>query len=85
MDMNYVYIRHNAVPIPLLLLFSELVTKSTRYVALVEQDLPTLPEHLSSFDIFYDRTRKKGDLFNTGDCLIEMIAWVGLTVYYLTE
>ena len=46
--MNYVYIRHNAVPIPLLLLFNELVTKSTRYVPLVEQDLPTLPEHLSS-------------------------------------
>jgi hypothetical protein len=27
----------------------------------------------------YDRTRK-GWLFNTGDCLIEVTAWAGLTV-----
>ena len=25
--------------------------------------------------------QQKGDLFNTGDCLIEVTAWAGLTVY----
>ena len=30
--------------------------------------------------MFYDKTRK-GLPFNTGDCLIEMTGWTGLTVY----
>ena len=30
--------------------------------------------------MFYDRTRKKWP-FNTGDCLIEVTTWTGLTVY----
>jgi len=30
--------------------------------------------------IFYDRTRKKWH-FNAGDCLIEVTAWAGLTVF----
>ena len=29
---------------------------------------------------FYDRTRKRWP-FNTVDCLIEVTAWAGLTVY----
>jgi hypothetical protein len=33
----------------------------------------------NSCEIFYDMTRKKGPL-NTGDCLIEVTAWVGLTL-----
>jgi hypothetical protein len=32
--------------------------------------------------MFYDR-RRKGWPFNTGDCLIEMIAWTGLTVHII--
>jgi len=31
---------------------------------------------------FYDRTRKEWP-FNTGDCLIEVTSWVGLTVYQI--
>jgi hypothetical protein len=34
----------------------------------------------SFYEIFYDRTRKWLP-FNTGDCLIEVTAWAGLTVY----
>ena len=33
-----------------------------------------------SYDLFNDRTRKRRP-FNTGDCLIEMTAWAGWTVY----
>ena len=33
-----------------------------------------------SYEIFYERTRKRGP-FNTGDYLIEVTAWAGLTVY----
>ena len=32
-----------------------------------------------SYDIFYDSIRKRWP-FNTGDCLIEVTAWAGLTV-----
>jgi hypothetical protein len=31
------------------------------------------------YEIFYDRTRK-GEPLNTGDCLIEVTTYVGLTV-----
>jgi hypothetical protein len=33
---------------------------------------------------FFMTGQEKGDLtaFNTGDCSIEVIAWVGLTVYH---
>jgi hypothetical protein len=34
----------------------------------------------NSNETFYDWARK-GWPFNTGDCLIEMTAWAGLTVY----
>jgi hypothetical protein len=33
-----------------------------------------------SYDLFNERTRKRRP-FNTGDCLIEMTAWAGWTVY----
>ena len=35
-------------------------------------------KRFNSYEIFYDRTRKMGP-FNTGDCLIEVTAWAGLT------
>jgi len=37
-------------------------------------------KRFNSYEIFYDRTRK-GWIFDTGDCLIEVTAWTGLTVY----
>jgi hypothetical protein len=42
----------------------------------------TSKKRLNSFEIFYDRTRKRWPV-NTGDCLIEVTAWAGLTVIYL--
>ena len=36
----------------------------------------------NSYEIFNDRTRRRWS-FKTGDCLIEVIAWGGLTVYYM--
>ena len=41
----------------------------------------TSKKRLNSYEIFYDRTRKMWP-FNTGDCLIEVTTWAGLTVYY---
>ena len=38
-----------------------------------------LKEVQNSYATFYDRTRKRWP-FNTGDCLIEVTAWAGLTV-----
>ena len=38
-------------------------------------------KRFNSYEIFYDRTRKRWP-FNTGDCLIEVTAWAGLTVYH---
>ena len=35
---------------------------------------------LNLYEFLYDWTRKKWP-FNTGDCLIEVTAWAGLTVY----
>ena len=35
---------------------------------------------MNSYEIFYHRTRK-GWPFNTGDCLIEVTTWAGLTVH----
>ena len=37
----------------------------------------------NSYEIFYDRTRKMWP-FNTGDCLIEVTTWAGLTVTVFT-
>jgi hypothetical protein len=39
---------------------------------------------LNSYELFYDRTRKWWP-FNTGDCLIELTAWAGLTNVYIGE
>jgi hypothetical protein len=36
----------------------------------------------NSYEIFYDSTRKRWP-FNTGDCLIEVPTWAGLTVVYI--
>ena len=44
----------------------------------------TTLKRFNSYDIFYDRTRKKCP-FNTGDCLIEVTTWAGLTVYRVLE
>ena len=38
-----------------------------------------LLKRLNSYEIFYDRTRKRLP-FNTGDYLIEVTTWEGLTV-----
>jgi hypothetical protein len=38
----------------------------------------------NSYEIFYERTRKRGRLY-TGDCLIEVTAWVGFTVYLINH
>jgi hypothetical protein len=39
----------------------------------------TSQKRLNSYELFYDRKRKGWPL-NTGDCLIELTAWTGLTV-----
>jgi hypothetical protein len=36
-------------------------------------------KRLNSYEIYYDKTRKKWPL-NTGDCLIEVTSWAGLIV-----
>jgi hypothetical protein len=41
-------------------------------------------KRFNAYDIFYHRTRKRWP-FNTGDCLIEVTAWAGLTVFGLWE
>ena len=38
-----------------------------------------IKKKLNSYEIVYDRTKKKRS-FKTGDCLIKVTAWVGLTV-----
>jgi hypothetical protein len=38
-------------------------------------------KRFNSYEIFYEKTRKRWP-FNTGDCLIEVTSWAGLTVYY---
>jgi len=40
----------------------------------------TSHKRFNSYEIFYDRTRKRWPL-NTGDCLIEVTTWLGLTVH----
>ena len=36
-------------------------------------------KRLNSYEIYYDKTRKKWPL-NTGDCLIQVTSWAGLIV-----
>ena len=44
--------------------------------------IPSIREYsqTNSYEIFYDSTRKRWSL-NTGDYVIEVTAWAGLTVY----
>ena len=45
---------------------------------LCDKEKVAFQKRFNSYEIFYDGTRK-GCPFNTGDCLIEVTSWAGLT------
>ena len=50
-----------------------------------DQEIVTSSKKINSYKIFYDRTRKRWP-FNTGDCLIEVTSWAGLTcINFITD